>query len=387
MRVLFVEHTGLVSGAQRSLLELLRHLPGDVERVLACGPGPLRDAARAAGARVVPLRGTAGSLKLHPLHTPRAVAELAQMGLRARGYARSVGADVIHANGVRAGLIALAAQALGAPPPVVHVRDVLPDGRAASLVHRLVGRRAAAVVAISRYTADAFERQSGRRPEIVYNAIDTRRLDPARVDRRAARRALGLDDATPVLVHVAQITSWKGQDTSIRVLAGVRARHPRALLLLVGETKFVSGATRLDNRAYRASLEALVRELGVADGVRFLGERDDVPHLLAAADVALLPSHEEPFGRSVVEAMAMALPVVATDVGGPREAIEDGRDGLLLDPDDDAAWTAAVSSLLDDPAARQAMGIAARATAVARFGADAHVRGMLAIYARVAARA
>ena len=107
-------------------------------------------------------------------------------------------------------------------------------------------------------------------------------------------------------------------------------------------------------------LEQLVSSLGIEEEVRFLGERDDVPEVLRAADIVLVPSWEEPFGMCVIEAMAMELPVLATSVGGPREVITNGRDGLLLPPREPSTWAAAAGRLLRETGLRASLGRAAR---------------------------
>ena len=99
----------------------------------------------------------------------------------------------------------------------------------------------------------------------------------------------------------------------------MRADHPHARLLIVGEVKFAAANTRLDNRGYLAELHGLARELSLKDAVEFLGEREDAPEIMARADAILVPSIEEPFGRTVAEPMAVGTPVVATTVGGPAE--------------------------------------------------------------------
>lgn len=130
MRVLYVNHTGLVAGAEHSLLTLLGALPDEVDAAVACGGGPLERAVGELGIPVHRLRGTAGSLKLHPRHTTRAVVELTRDALAVRSIARRLGADVLHANSIRAGLVTTLASRLGAPPSVVHVRERLPRGPA-----------------------------------------------------------------------------------------------------------------------------------------------------------------------------------------------------------------------------------------------------------------
>jgi glycosyltransferase involved in cell wall biosynthesis len=385
LKVLYVEHGPLVSGGQRSLLELLRGLPADVQAEVACPPGPLEAAVVAAGVPVHRIAGTHGSFKLHPVHTSRMVLELARMALAVRRRARAGGFDVVHANSVRAGLVALLAfgpkrlRRGRGPKVVVHVRDSLPDSAVGRAVRAAVAAVADRVIAISEHTARSFGAGNmvvvydSVEATVVHNPVDTGRFSPD------ASRPADLPDS-PLLGVVAQITPWKGQDDAIRTLAAVRDGGVPAQLLVVGEAKFVSSATRFDNRAFEGSLHALAAELGVGEAVHFTGERDDVPGLLAALDVLLVPSWEEPFGRSIIEAMATATAVIATDQGGPPEIVTDGVDGVLLPPRRPDLWGAAASALLRDGERRAAMGQAARTTAVERFSVARHVDAVLGVY-------
>jgi glycosyltransferase involved in cell wall biosynthesis len=381
MKVLYVDHTTLVSGAQRSLLELLRGLPDDVEPVLASPPGPLQEAAEASGVRHVPIRATAGSMKLHPVHTVRAVGELAAIARQLRRLARAEDADVLHANTLQAALAAGLTRRTGGPPLVVHVRDCLPDGRSGRLIRRWIGSTADELISISHYTADCFGPPADL---VIANAVDFERFDPGRVDSVAVRRELGLDPSAPVLTVIAQITPWKGQRDAIEALALLRSEHPGAQLLIVGETKFTFAATRYDNVAYLAELHDRVAAHDLGDSVHFLGEREDIADVLAATDVLLAPSWEEPLGRTIMEGLAMAVPVIATNVGGPNEILDDGSDGLLLPPREPERWAAAASSLLFDPDRRRAMGERGRAKALRRYGRGEHGARVAEVYRRLA---
>jgi L-malate glycosyltransferase len=182
----------------------------------------------------------------------------------------------------------------------------------------VLARTADHFVSNSHYTAAGVSsNHSGPPVSVLHNCVDLSRFDPSRLGRDQARERLGLGLDQPVLGIVAQITPWKAQDDAIRIAAELARTHPRIRLLIVGSAKFVSKATRFDNIRYRAELESLTRSLGVEDNVVFMGEREDVPEILRALDVLLMPSWEEPFGRAIIEAMAMAVPVVATSVGGP----------------------------------------------------------------------
>ena len=387
MRVLFVNHTGRMSGGEHSLVTVLRGLPAPIEAALASPRGELSAAAHAIGLRVLAIPEAEGSLKLHPLRTPLA---LLAMALAAGGVvraARAFGADVVHANSIRAGMIAGPAARLAGAPAVTYVRDALPPGRASALALRLVGATASLVLPNSRYTAARFEASSpGAAMRVLPSPVDLERFDPGRLDRAAARRNLGIPASTFAFGVVAQITPWKGQDVAIEAVATVKRRHPDVRLLLVGSAKFVGAGVRHDNVAFHRRLEELVRELGVEAEVAFLGERPDVPAVLRGLAALLAPSWEEPLGRAIMEGMAMELPVIATSRGGPPELIEHEVDGLLAPPRQPERWAEAALRLLERPEERRELARRARERALANFGMDAHVRALLSVYDEVLAQ-
>lgn len=369
MKVLLANHTGLVSGAERVLLALLAALPEEVEPTVACPDGPLADGVRELGVARVRLPETTASLRMHPVHTPLAVAQMLRVSASLRRGAAKTRADIVHANSIRAGLSAGGAAALGGPPVVVHVHDCLPRGRAADLTRRLTVRSASLVLANSRYTAANFAAgAAGARLRVVYNPVDPSRFGATALEPADARAQLGLPPGGPLLGVVAQLTAWKGQETAVAALAALKDRHPGACLVIAGEAKFTSAATRFDNLAYTETLRAQVRRLGLEDSVIFLGEQGDVASLLRALDVLLVPSWEEPFGLVVIESMAVGTPVVATSVGGPAEVIEHGRNGMLAPPRAPEPWAAAIGSLLRDASLSEEVARQGRATA-ARFDA------------------
>jgi glycosyltransferase involved in cell wall biosynthesis len=379
VRVLYVNHTPFVGGGERSLLELIGGLPDDIEPAAACPEGALADRLRSLGVETHPIPALDGSLKLHPLHTSRTLMRMNRAVRAVARIAQDTGADVLHGNSIRAAIVAGLAARRSGRQAVGHVRDCLPPGRVSRLALGTVERHCSAVIANSRYTADWIG--ATRRPAVVvHNPINLRRFDPAEVDRAAARAQLGAAQGELLLGVVAQITPWKGQDDAVRIVHGLRANGTNVRLLLVGAPKFVSKATRFDNLDFVERLHELVNELRLDEQIDFLGEREDVPTVLRALDLLLLPSWEEPFGRAVIEAMAMGTPVAATAVGGPAEILTHGRDGLLLPPRDPEAWARALAPLLADPDMRARMGRSGRERAVAAFGVDEHVARVTDVY-------
>ena len=376
-----MNHTAVISGGERSLLDLLDHLPDHISPTVACPEGELSRELARRGIQWRQIPAVEASLKLDLRFTPLGAAQALEAARRLRMLARDF--DLVHANSIRAGVVAAIAPRVA--PLVVHLRDCLPPALISRWTTRRLARNADTIVANSAYTADCL-RAIARMPEldieIVHGPIALREFLETDGTTAEARRDLGLDPEAPTLGIVGQITPWKGQRRAIELLAQLRQRFPDVRLLVVGSPRFTSSATRYDNRAYAAELERLVKREHLDDQVAFLGERTDVPRVMRALDVLLVPSTEEPFGRVVVEGMAAGRAVVATERGGPAEALERDVDGLLLPPEDLPAWTEAVSGLLEDPSRREDIGTHARQRVAERFGAPVSVAALTDVWER-----
>lgn len=387
MRVLVVNHTSHASGAEHSMLTLLAGLPAEVQAHLACPlGGDLEQMARSAGIEPVAIRGTDGGLRLHPTQTPRTIVALGTAAIQTARTARALDAEIIHANSVRAGLIAVAAGRLCARPAVVHIRDVLPRGRVADATLRIIARGADGVIAISEHVAKHFADVAPTDAlRVIHNPIDLRRFEPSGAGRGPVRRELELTDDDVLLGIVGQITPWKGQLEAVQILAELRHDHPNAHLAIVGEVKFAGSTTRFDNLGYAREVAALIEHEDLQARVRMLGQRSDIPEVMRACDIVLVPSWSEPFGRVVVEAMAAGAAVVATSEGGPTEIVTDGENGVLLAPRDPVTWARTVAALCGDPArvARLASGGRGRA---ARFDVVSHADAVVHTYRDALAR-
>jgi L-malate glycosyltransferase len=385
VRILFANHTSDWSGAEVALMRLISALRDDHALAVACpNRGRLAAEVDAAGVERLPLPAADVSLRPHPVLTPLGVGRLVLAGGAILAAARRHAADVIHANSLRAGLSAAVAVRLGAPPAVVQVHEHLPASTLGRATREAIARSAAAVVGVTEYTAANFNKGlSVGRAERVYISIDHERFDPDCVRPAPLRRELGLPDEAVLIGEVAQITPWKGQDTAIRMLAAMRRARSDVHLLLVGEVAFKTRFTRFDNERYLRHLHTLIADLGLSGCVHFLGHREDVPEVLRALDLTVLPSWSEPFGTVAAESMAMGTPPLVGRVGGVPEYVEDGRSGLVLTPDNPEQWARAALALLGDPDRLAAMG--ARARQVADWFNDRrYAELMLATYERAA---
>ena len=383
VRILIANHTSDWSGAEVALMRLVAGLRREHALAVACpNAGRLATAVHQSGIPHLPLPPVDVSLRPHIVLTPVGVGQLILAGVALRAAARRHHADVIHANSLRAGLSGAVARLLGGPPVVVQVHEHLPDSLLAQATRRAIARSAAAVVAVTAFTAANFNKGLGvERAQPIYISIELERFDPERVEPAPLRQELGLPADAVLIGEVAQITPWKGQDTAIRMLAAMRRSRSDVHLVLVGDIAFKTRLTRHDNAGYLRQLHALIADLGLSGCVHFLGHRNDVPAVVRALDLVVLPSWSEPFGTVAAESMAMGTPPMVGAVGGVSEYVEHGRSGLVLPPDDPEQWARAALDLLADPDRLAAMGARARVVA-GRFTDRRYVQQMLEVYGR-----
>ncbi|MEW6334443.1 MAG: glycosyltransferase, partial [Thermodesulfobacteriota bacterium] len=192
---------------------------------------------------------------------------------------------------------------------------------------------------------------STRKTHMVHTGIDLQRFDMQRSlqDREDLRRRLSIDSRSKIVGNVSRLADGKGHSDLLTAAADILVRHPDTVFLIVGDG------------GRRNELMGLSRSLNIAEHVRFTGSRRDIPELLDIMDIFVFPAGDEAFGISVLEAMAMGKPIIATNDAAVPELIEDRKEGLLVEPNSPGLISAAVQVLLADPERCARMGAAARA--------------------------
>jgi glycosyltransferase involved in cell wall biosynthesis len=300
---------------------------------------------------------------------PSAVVDLAAI-------ARRNGCTVLHAAGIKATLMARMATRLVPARTILHLHDLLVPPFAVRGLQRTFARRTDMAVCVSRAATPIAERcyhVSPDRVRVIHNGI---RLDPFRAVPADAgpriRETLGIGEGTRVIGMVGRMHPVKGHSTMLRMLPRIVQSCPDVMLLLAGDGP------------ERGRCEALVGSLGLRRHVKFLGQRSDVAQVLAACDLTVMPSESEGLPIAAIESLAMAKPVVAFDVGGVRDVIDDKETGRVVPAGDSDAFVGAVLPLLLDEQERNAYG--ARAwSAAERFTIDIHVRQLLGCYRELSA--
>ena len=362
-RILILITLAETGGAQSYVAGLLPGLEERFEVIVAAhGDGPLRAASQAARVRYVSLRHVR-----RPLNPVRDLLGLLELVVLMRRTAPVI----VHANSSKAGVLGrLAAVAAGVPIRIftVHGWAFSASSGLVSVLYRWADRLMAPLTTLTICVADR-ERTSGlaartcsaERTVVIPNAVDVDAVPRARHD-----------GGPPLVVAVGRLAEPKDALTLVRALAAVRGRPFSALLIGDGPD--------------RPSVEAEVRRLGLQDAVALAGTRDDVPALLAQADVFALSSRSEGAPLSILEAMAAGLPVVSSRVGGVPELVVEGETGLLVPPGDPAAMAAALGRLLADAGLRRRLGAAGRERAQRCFDVRRQRRAHLDCYARELSR-
>lgn len=266
-------------------------------------------------------------------------------------YLREHEIHVVHTHDFYTNVFGMFGAALaGVPVRIASRRESAKKPRTKRALERAAYRLAHSVIANCEEIRRQLIREGVRAEKVAtsYNGLDRRRVaPPADLSRAEALAALGVDSA---LAHrrfvtiVANLRAVKDHRTFLRAAARVRAAVPEAAFLIAGEGDLL------------ASLQALAAELGVREHVFFLGRCERVGTLLGVTDVGVLCSQSEGFSNSILEYMAAARPVIATDVGGAREAITEGVNGHLIRPGDDESLAAHAVALLRDPERARLMG-------------------------------
>ncbi len=382
----------ILGGAEQSLLDILRVLDRTRFRplLLLTGPGPLAERARELGVPVFMVGIPGGILRRKRYHLRPFSLRTLWDGVRllpviwqVARLIRRERIDVVHTNTLKAHLIGGLAARLVGRRVVWHFRDILVDPVLRWWLVRLSRLLCDRVLAISGAVKDQFGAgYPASRIEVIYNAVDgdeVRRLATPG-DRRAIRRELGVPADARLVGMVGQIARWKGQEHFIRAAALLAPRFPDVRFVLVGDVLF-------DEWIYKTELIRLIRELRLSYRIILPGHHQDGLSHIGALDVMVHCSVEpEPFGRVVIEAMALGVPVVAAHGGAIDEIINDGENGLMVPPCDAGALAAALALLLERPERAGVLGASARAVVERRFsmaGMAARINDILSCAVRI----
>lgn len=374
--VMVVSHTSATWGAQRRLLDVApRLVDHGFVSTLAAPAGDLSEAWRGLG---LPFE----ALDLPPQHGvrdadggrpgPRALARevVAQVRSVAAIAARVRPHSLVQSHSLYAHLETALAGRVARRPVVVDLHDIVSPGLGRRLL-RTATELATITVANSGATADVVGGIAQGRVLVVHPGVDLDRFRPAPADPDL-RRALTVDPEAPLVAILGRVDPEKGVDTLVEAMARLAHLDPRPCLAVVGRELFGS-ATWVDDLRTRA------HEL-LGDRVRFVGPSDAPDEVLRSVDVLVNASDSEPFGRTILEAQATGVPVVATAAGGVTEFVADGDTGLLVPPRDERALADALERVLADGELRRRLARGGRSQAETLFSLDRQAAKVAEVY-------
>lgn len=293
---------------------------------------------------------------------------------RVAKYIRKHRVDLVHLNnGTLINDAGIVGAKLAGVPALVHVRGPEFIGRTSAFFAKWVDH----FLPVSEFIAQtvvALGVDRGRMT-VVYEGLDVSEF-VGKAKASQIIKELNLDPGIPKIIMAGCMVPWKGHAPFIEACGQVLDNHD-AVILIVGDVPD-------NNPSFRHKLERQVLDLGLEDRIRFLGHRTDVASVMDAGDIVVHASTApEPFGRVIIEAMALQKPVIATDRGGPKEIISNGKEGFLIMPGDPAEMASAIEWLIDNPSLRNEMGRAGKQRVDSMFSVRRHVQNVSNCYCKL----
>lgn len=293
------------------------------------------------------------------------------VALRLRALLKELRPDVLHTYLLHGNILGrLIGRLVGVPVIIGSERTIGQARNWGRLVTRLTNPLTDAVEVNSEIGGRAIEDDLGvpaEKIEVVRSGLDLSAFSSA-IKRDELRSEFGVSDDQHLIVYMGRLRTVKGVEYGIRAFASAFRQVPNTRMVLAGEGD------------QRSILSSLVARLGISEQVEFLGVRNDVPELLNAADSVLMPSLNEGFPRTAIEAMAAGKPVIATRVGGTPEAVIDGQTGILVPSKDSEALSAAIVQLVSDTELQARLGSNGRARAEQNYSVDRYVSKLDEMY-------
>ncbi len=396
MKLLYLNASSQLGGAERNLIDTIcavqnRDSSIEIAVLVTAGDGPLVAELNLLGVEIIllelpakiaqlgdsGLKGENNSLvkTLKLARNLSLLGEFIKYRQQLKEIIKKINPDLIHSNGMKTHLLATS---LGTSTPIIwHLHDFIGSRTLIKQLLKLFVNRASAAIAISRSIADDWQTVfPSLQIELIYNAIDIDRYTPRAQVRDSQHLNIGL---------VATYAMWKGHDIFIQAIGHIAKQRPE----LQSTIKFyiIGGAIYQTDRSQysRSQLQQLARDLNVEDWLIFIDFQQDIVSAYNMLDIVVHASTQpEPFGRTIVEAMACEKAVIVAQAGGAAELFTHQKDAIGVLPGDAIALSVAIAELIDNPNHRIALGTTGRITVKDRFNRDRLGKDLLSLYQKIA---
>jgi len=365
-RILYVNGTAHIGGAEVSLFNLIKNLNKDSFAPVVAVPseGQFVDKVRALNVDV----NITGLMEFSRYKGP----SFLKATFRLASLIKKEKVDLVHANSIYIAEQSLVAAKMAGVPCICHVRDLAPV-LGAGRVRGLAFRKTEKIIAISEAVKrDLTEKLKvpGEKIVRIYNGVDTQEFHPG-ISGDAFRQEFNLGSKRLVGM-VGRLSPEKGHEAFLKAGAPILRDRDEARLVIVGSSD-------LAPPDYRARLDTLIGQLGIREKVVFTGFREDLPRVMAALDVVVVPSMREPFGRVIVEALAMEKGVIASNSGAVPEILSHDC-GVLVRSEDNVALKEAITGLLTNTARCKRLGRIGRGIVQEKFDIKKNVSEIEGLY-------
>lgn len=385
LRVLLVSQSAEVWGAERALLDLVPLLEERQVKLVLAGPplGPFRTAWAAAGLQSVDLvlpphrgvRHEPSGERASPLALTREATVVGRSAVAIARCARRF--DLVQSESLWGHLETAVGGRLARRPVIMQAHDLVAAGIGRRLLQTAAGLSAATVAVSGAVAQLTGVHGAGHRTTVLHHGVDLDRFSPGAADPDV-RSALGGKPDVPLVGILGRLDPEKGVDLLVRAMARLDGPAQAARLVVVGEGLRTTPVAVAELRSEADRL--------LGDRVRFVGRRTDIPAVMRSIDVLVSASTAEPFGLTILEAMASGTAVVAVATGGVPEIVDDGVTGLLVPAGNDQAMADAVGRACSDPELRARLGTRARVAVEAGHRREIRADRLVELYREVVAR-
>jgi L-malate glycosyltransferase len=384
-KIVYTNHTGKVSGAEKVLLNILRGLDQTRYEPLVICPEEdnLQSMLQAESVPYASVPVLHARFTWKPSELLHYLFSFSRLILVTRKEIERCDPDFVHANTVRAGIAATLATAGTGRTIIWHVHDDLPKHPLSHIIRLLAyASKRTRLVAVSKATADAFSGSFSfkERIHVIENGVDLRRFPLKQPGGSPFKKELGISESNFLVCAAGQICARKGLRQLLEAFSQIYDEAPQMHLAIVGKPVFSH------EEQYRDELVEAAIAAGISDRVHFTGERQDISNILQSSDLLVLNSSEEPFGLVLVEAMSSGTPVLATRVGGIPEIVVDAESGWLVEKHDTAGLAAKLLELSQNPRLLERVARYGREEVSPRFSIDRFLSKIHALYAELTSR-
>ncbi len=363
--ILYTSLSGqMLGGGQRSLLLLLERLNRKkFNPFLVCpSEGGLVEKAERQGVE-------ARIIKMGRIKSPNVISTAATV-IKLKKFIKDKNIDLIHTDSPRQAFYSGRAARPTGTPLIWHIRVSTPEKKS---FEKFLFDRAHKVIAVSKAANQRFQgfESAQEKVVVIYNGVDLTEFTPQPPDSQV-REEFEIEKDWILIGTLGQLIPGKGQDIFLKAAAQVVKQTPKVKFMIVGD----------GIKAYKQKLEDLSQDLGLSQNVVFTGFREDIPRIMNLLDITVLPSttHLEGLSRVIIEAMASAKPMIATNSGGNPEAVEDGTTGILVPPEDSGSLAESILDLIRDETKRNRMGEAGRKRAEKLFSIEKNISRIEKLY-------